>query len=478
MTFLIIDAGSSSVRALLYDEQAQPIRGAIARQPLTMQTEDNGAATFDVVALRQTVENCIDSVLQHPAAQRITAAGMATFAGNVVGLDAQTCPVTPLYTYADTQCSDDIAILKARLDTAAYHQRTGAFIHTAYQPARLNWLRRTQPDTFQKVALWCDFGTYCYQTWFGRPVPCSYSIASWSGMLNRHRLTWDELMLNAAGISAGALPELADYSTTQSGLTASYRQRWQRLADVPFYLAHGDGVPANIGSGGIDPQLPVLTIGTTAAVRIVTDKPATTIPDGLWAYRVDATRQLIGGATTEGGNVFQWATQTLQISPDEIEPYLKRAAPDSHGLTVLPLLGGERSPGWQSDATGIIEGLRFSTSPLEIVHAMLESVALRLGMILRQLNPPAEVVYAGGGALHQSAAWAQIVANALGRTLWLIDTSEVTANGTAALIYQHQHGQLPHQPAAVAHTYEADSTTHDMYLQASQRQQRLYRRFY
>ena len=99
MTTLVIDVGSSSVRALLFDADNQIIPDAQARRDHRFATD----ATTDSNELRQLVEACIDAVLAHPRATEIEAAGMATFVGNMVGLiavpdarsPARNCPSRP-----------------------------------------------------------------------------------------------------------------------------------------------------------------------------------------------------------------------------------------------------------------------------------------------------------------------------------------------------------------------------------------------
>ena len=71
---------------------------------------------------------------------------------------------------------------------------------------------------------------------------------------------------------------------------------------------------------------------------------------------------LIGGAASEGGNVYQWVMEDLLKDDGTLEAQLSGCALDCHGLTVLPLLAGERSPGWQPDASGTIHGIRRNTS--------------------------------------------------------------------------------------------------------------------
>ena len=182
MTILVLDLGSSSVRAMLFDDSPNLL--AQVTHPHTFTTTPPGASTLDAHELQARVESCIDEILEQPQAAEIRAVGMDTFVGNMLGVDAQGRAVTPVYTYGDTRSAEDVTALASQIDIEAVHQRTGCIHHTAYLPARLHWLRRTDPDLFEPVEQWIDVGTYLYRQWFGA-APCSYSVASWTGMLNR-----------------------------------------------------------------------------------------------------------------------------------------------------------------------------------------------------------------------------------------------------------------------------------------------------
>ncbi|GIL14144.1 MAG: sugar kinase [Chloroflexota bacterium] len=476
MTILVLDIGSSSARALLFSDQIEPIPDAAASAGYHLTTKPDGAATLDAAALQTHVETCLDAVMLHPAARDIQVVGLATLAGNMLGVDAAGDPLTPIYTYADTRSAEDVAFLKTAVDAVSKHQRTGCPVHTAYHPGRLHWLRRTDPALFAQVVTWLDFGTYLYRRWFGQAA-CSFSMASWSGLLNRSDLTWHQQWLWALDIDESILPPLADYSDMQSGLLPVYAARWPALRDVPFCLAVGDGAAANVGSGCVDESRIALTVGTTAALRVISGEILPHVPDGLWGYRVDALYHLIGGATSEGGNIYHWARETLRLE-GSLEEALMQRTPDSHGLTFLPLLAGERSPGWAADAAGAITGLRLSTTPLDIAQAALEGVALRLAAVADQLMPlagPDAAVSGGGGALRRSPAWASIIANALGRPLHLLDESEITARGTAILALRALgRCGLADFPPRFAYTIEPVPAIVDILQAARERQARLY----
>jgi gluconokinase len=121
------------------------------------------------------------------------------------------------------------------------------------------------------------------------------------------------------------------------------------LRGVPWYPAVGDGAASNVGSDCVDPSRIALNVGTSAAIP-TGDRETGPAPIGLWRYRVDRRRALVGGATSEGGNVYAWCRDLLKLPPPaEVEQMLAERAPDSHGLTMLPFLAGERAPGWRGD---------------------------------------------------------------------------------------------------------------------------------
>jgi gluconokinase len=478
MTVLVIDIGSSSVRTLLFDDNAQPIADAEASRKHSFTTTPPGAAVADADELRTMTESCMDEMLQHPAAGQITVVGIDTFVGNMLGVDEDGEALTPIFTYADTRSANDVERLRRQIDVEAAHQRTGCINHTAYQPGRWLWLRRANPQQFDAVARWIDLGTYLYTRWFGQGA-CSYSVASWSGLLNRATLDWDDEWLRILDVDKSRLPPLADYNQVQAGLLPEYARRWPVLRDTPFCLAVGDGAAANVGAGCVDESRIALTVGTTAALRIVSSAQLPSVPPGLWSYRVDAAHHLIGGATTEGGNIFQWARSTLSLG-DDLEEQLAHCQPDRHGLTFLPLLAGERSPGWATNAAGAVTGLRLSTTSLDILQAALEGVALRLSLIADQLKPLASedfTLMGGGGALVASPAWAQMIANALNHPLHITREMEITARGTAILALR-AIGQchLSAHPPAIAETIQPNEEHARIMRAARERQIHLYRK--
>ncbi|HVE40104.1 MAG TPA: gluconokinase, partial [Planctomycetota bacterium] len=439
---LTLDIGTSSVRALLFDRGARHLDGLEARRQHGVRTTPDGGAELDPLALLREVEEVVDEILSRagPRAAQIRAVACCTFWHSVLAVDGQGAPVTPVYTWGDTRAAGKGDELRKRLDERAYHARTGAFFHPLFLPPKLLWF----PTEARRQRL-LSFGEFLYSRLFGRTL-CTVSMASGTGLLDINACDWDPEILQAVGIAREQLSPLGDVKDAFTGLRDPYGQRWSALKDVPWTPPVGDGACNNLGSGCATPERIAVMVGTSGAMRVVSETPRIEIPWGLWCYRADRRRVVLGGALNDGGNLLDWCRRTLNLgAPEEVERELAAMEPDRHGLTFLPFLAGERSPGWVAHARGAVTGLRLDTKPVQILRAALEAVALRFELIRGLICgsfPQAREIVASGGALRESPAWTQMMADAMGRPILPAAEPEASARG-AALLTLEALGMIP-----------------------------------
>ncbi len=472
---IALDVGTSSARASLYDAAGRPIPGRFRQISYEPTITRDGGVEHDPTRLLEAVAACLDGALAgHKAPVR--AVGVTTFWHGLLGFDGRGHPATPIYMWADTRSVPEAQLLRGALDDAAVHARTGCHLHASYWPAKLRWLNRERPAEVRRVARWGSFGEYLELELFGE-ASTSLSMASATGLLDQASARWDREALAAAEFDEARLFPLRDWAEARRGLRAPWAMRWPALRGVDWFPAVGDGAASNVGSDCIDPSRIALNVGTSAALRVVTTAPPVP-PHGLWCYRLDRRRALLGGATSEGGNVYAWCRQMLKLpGDDQVEAALAALPAADHGLTVLPHWAGERAPGWRGDRVGVIAGLRLHTTALEITRAALEAVALRLALVYDLLAPcagPEPTIVASGGALARSRVWAQITADALGQPIRWSPESEATSRG-AALLALEALGVLPDLTTArqeLGETFVPDRARHARYRDALERQRR------
>jgi len=476
---LTLDVGTSSARAMVYDAAGRAVAAAAARGSVPLDTTPDGGAEVDADALVACTAALLDRLAADaPAAvDGVRAVGAATFWHSLLGVDAEGRAITPVLLWADARSHAAVRALRATLDERAVHARTGCVLHWSYWPAKLRWLAETRPDVVRRARRWLSFGEYLYLQLFGE-THNSVSMASGTGLLDQHTCDWDPMVLAAIPLDPDKLAPLSD--APLSGLRPAYAARWPALRGVPWYPARGDGACSNVGCGCVTCDRFALMVGTSGALRVAWRAPEVAIPWGAWCYRVDAARFVMGGALNNGGNLFAWLDDTLRL---ENGPALQAAVaalpPDSHGLTVLPFLAGERSPGWASVARGAVVGLTLATKPVDILRAGLEAVALRFALlagILDAVVPGAQQLIATGGALLRSPTWTQIIADAVGRPLTLSAEGEASSRG-AALLALEALGAIPSVeavPAELGAAFAPNPAHHARYQAALARQQRLY----
>ncbi len=475
---LAVDVGSSSVRASLYDASGSYVDGTEIKLDYELRYTADGGATKDAGELLDLTAQAIDGALSQAEEARISGVSMSTFWHAVLGLDGENQPTTPIITWADRRAADAARELREKLDGAAVHRRTGCVLHSSYLPAKLLWLSNTAPRDFGRTERWVSPGEYIYGQFFGPDsVAVGTSMASATGLFDQAKQRWDDELLKTLPIEEKHLSPISDEPTR--GLGGEWAERWPVLRDVPWFPAVGDGACSNVGSGCVSNDRLALMVGTSAALRVLWKVDEVEIPAGPWCYRADAERIVMGGAMSNGGNLVEWLRNTLQLpEPEETEKLLSQLEPDSHGLTFLPLLAGERGPGWADRANGTIVGLSMTSAPIEILRAAMESVALRFAIIagmLEKASPGEKEIIASGGGLRGSREWTRIMSDALGKPITLSGVKEASSRG-AALLALEALGEMSIEDAEtpLGETFEPDPERHEIYVEALERQKKIY----
>jgi gluconokinase len=474
---LSIDVGSSSVRAGLYDGTGEELDGTDVKLDYDFEYTSDGGASKDADELLSLVASAVDGALSRTEELGISGVAMSTFWHSMLGVDHDGRPTTPILTWADRRAARSAADLRESVDERAYHRRSGCVLHSSYWPAKLMWSERTMPEAFENAGHWVSPADYFYARFFGEPYRVGTSMASATGLFNQNGQRWDREILEALPVEEAQLSSISD--EPRRGLNREWAERWPRLRDVPWFPAVGDGACSNVGSGCTESDRLALMVGTSGAMRVLWKADSVDIPDGPWCYRSDTEHYVMGGALSDGGNLIEWLRNTLRLpEPEETEKLLFQMGPDSHGLTFLPLLAGERGPGWADLANGTIAGLSMSTKPVEILRAAMEAVTYRFAIIAEMLetaSPGKKQVIASGGGLVHSPTWTQIMSDTLGKPVTVAGVKEASSRGAALLALQALGGpKIEATKAPPGKTFHPNPDHHTTYRQALERQRRLY----
>ncbi len=479
---LALDIGTSSVRAALYDFAGNVLPATMVKNERQLKLTEDGGAEIDALEASQQVEKAIDDVLKKAKnlGGEIQYVAASAFWHSLVGVDKNGKPTTKVFGWADTRSRKQVAVLRENLDENKTHNRTGARFHSSYWTAKLLWLRQEQPKVFRQTARWLSFSDFLSLKFFGATAT-SVSMASGTGIFDIRKCIWDEEILKFLRLEKENLPEIVAEDSQTFQLNETDAKRWTKLKNARWFQAIGDGAANNIGANCLTENKAALMIGTSGAMRVAfACKLPRTIPNGLWCYRIDRKRILIGGALSDGGGLYRWLKDTHKINDidDIVEAEIARRTPDSHGLTFLPFLAGERSTGYNENARGAILGLHSSTTAVEIVQAALESVAYRFAEIFDQLNDVCKIreIIASGGALRESPVWTQIICDVLNQKMSLPESREASSTG-AVLLALETIGKIENiadLKTLKGAGFRPNAAKHKIYKKAQERHKKFY----
>jgi len=432
MLVLVLESSTNAAKALLYHSE----NGILEDVSLPYSTDISKSG-------KQDTEGVFLATLQ---AGRSIAAGKDIAAIAVSGVwhsiaicDSNMIPTAPTHTWEFTGASD--ICRKVRSDeklTSLLYAQTGCMPNATYQPYMLRYLADNGMDINDKL-LSSQAGYGFYRLTEKRMETAS--IVSGMGLLNTHSLTFDDNAMAFAGADKKQFGKLGTYKTT-CPLSAECADILGVAPGIPVVAPHSDGALNQVGNAAVSPGIMTLSVGTSAAVRMSTERPVLSDPPGSWCY-VGAEGWISGAATSGACNCIDWFKETMlenKWSFDHLEATLLG---DDKTPVFLPFLFGERCPGWRDERRGGFELLDSETTVQQMYKAICEGILFNIYQcyeILAGYNGvPSRIIMSGG--ILNSAAWSQLAADVFGCEITLSNTAQASMLGGAALAL-HAAGQL------------------------------------
>lgn len=474
---LAIDIGTSSVRTALFDRSARRVAGSMQQSTYSVSHSPEGVAELDLSVLEKSLLECLHETLARAGRRKIAAVGISCFWHSLLGADVKGRPLTPIYTWADSRCREDAARLRQERSEARYHALTGCMLRASYWPAKLRWLARTQPQIWKKVVRWQSpaewlLGRFCEK---GDAV-CAHGMATGTGLYNPTTLAWDPDLLENCGLRPENVPTISDEPLC---LRDDLRGKFPALAEAQWWPAIGDGAAGNLGCGATHAGRAAINVGTSAAFRVMRQGKIGKVPFGLFCYRVDARRFVVGGAVSNAGNLRAWCCRELNLPEKDaaLDRALSARPLPASGLVVLPFWSAERAPTWCEELSGTIVGLSQNTTALDLLQATTEAVYQRLALIADLSLPssrgkaaPTEIVVSGG--ILKSTGLLQRLANVLGRTVHPSTEPEASLRGAAVYALERSGAPVDGQ-GIIGPPVHPQGKAASLYAAERERQQRL-----
>ncbi len=418
MNLLGIDFGTTSVKAVLFDEKLREI--ASSTEDYTVRTSGN-IVELEPLKYWDLLKNALANVEK---TAKVDSLAIDTQCETLILTDENGNPVRDAIVWLDNRAEEEARIIEEHFGRKKVYEVTGQPEITATWPAsKLLWVKRNEPEVWaktKKIFLLEDYLLYKLTGEFVTEKTLQSSTIYFDINTSEY---WDE-MLSFIGVEKEMLPALMDsgrYVGEYNGIKVN--------------TSAMDQVAGAIGAGVIEKGICSVMTGTTMAIYLPTDSVPEFKEDSFVPchYSFDGSYALLSWSPT-AGMALKWFKEAFlpDVSFKDLDALAEKVSVGSDGVTFLPYLCGSTMPKYNPDARGSFTGLTPEHNTAHFVRSIMESVACMLKSNLDYLGTDVdEIRVMGGGA--KSPLWCNMKADITKKRLITLKNKETACLGAAIL---------------------------------------------
>lgn len=455
-----VDIGTQSTKALLVSKEgtiiAQASHGYEIDQPKPMWAEQWPDVWMDAVI--RTIKGVIGKAGVHKADIKALCVS-SLYGGSGIPVDRDIKPLYPCLIWMDRRAGKEVKSILETKDFERLKDISGNGIDSYHGFTKMLWIKNNCPDIWKKTRYFLPPNSYVQYQLTGEIAVDHSSAGNIGGVYDMHERNWSSTLLQMLGIPEQMMPSrLVASNEIVGGLTESMAAELGLPVETPVVAGGVDAAMATLAAGVTEPGNHVAMIGTSMCWGFINDSADAS--NGLvsmpYVSNYESSIYMFGGTISAGASISWFRDQFCQEEKQaaamlanvdvhellELEAAKTLAGAD--GVLFLPYLMGERSPIWDSNATGTFVGLSLHHKKAHLYRAVLEGVAFALRHNiecgLRAADHLDDRLVVVGGAAH-SNLWMQIIADITGFDVYTIE-QEVEAPLGAAYLAAEAAGLL------------------------------------
>lgn len=439
-----LDAGSSLVKAALFDTEGRMLSVASRRTPLSRSSAGRVEADPELcweatcTVLREAMDR------SGVAPDRLIGLGLTAAMVGLWLLDAQGAPLRPGINWEDSRSQPmlDRMIAERPGLISEIFASSGSVLQQGCTLPLLATVVEEEPEIVARAWAAVSYKDFLRARLTGRVAIDRSEAAVAPGDARGQTVSLEMRRLFGLEKLSHLFPE-ARNSTDMAGLLTTEAATATGLPEgLPVAIGCGD-VPATvIGAGGLAPGSATAVLGTTCMLGRVSEEPVFTRPDVGLLFSLPGGTWYRAMVNVAGTLNLDWATQLL--APDlvgtgdgfaRLNDEIAAVPIGARGVSYLPYLSasGIIAPVVDPTARAQFAGLSPAHGRAEMLRAVLEGVAFAIADLAEALDlaPDAPVTLTGGGS--NSRLWCDMIAEVLEREVTVPEGSEFGARGAAML---------------------------------------------
>jgi len=416
MYFLSVDAGTSSVKAAVFDPAGKEVATSVKEYHL-----EKPRPGLVEVPPETYWEKASEAISEAAAGSgdpsRIRALGVTSQGETLVTLDREGKPNGKAIVWLDARAGKEAEEIESVFGIDRVYRVTGqSEISAGYTASMILWIKKNDPGRFRKTSRFLLVADYIVFKLTGNYFTNNALCPSTLYYDFNNRSWWPE-MLEFLGIEESNLPELLDSGSPAGRVSAA---ELGLNPDTVVCPAPIDQVSGTLGAGNTEPGGITEATGTVLALCAVTDRPVFDREKrfGLFPHAIEG-RFLAMPWAPASGSILSWFKSEFcpGLTYEQITDEAEKVSPGCGGLTVLPYFEGINCPEKLPDMRGAVWGLTLRHGRGHFVRAIMEAVAYLLKDYLCLLEAngieAGRVISLGGAS--KNLLWSQIKADVTGR---------------------------------------------------------------
>ena len=434
MYFIGLDLGTSSLKALLIDENGVIVRSESEEYPLSF--PHHGWSEQDPEDWWDACVKVIRLLVEGIDPEAIKGMGCGGQMHGLVILDENDHVIRPAILWNDGRTEEETAWLNETIGKEKLTELTANIAFAGFTAPKLLWLKKNEPDNFKrikKIMLPKDYINYRLTG-----IHCTdYSDASGMLLLDVKHKCWSKEVLEICDVKEEQMPHLYESYEAVGILTEECVGLLGLSQKTIVAAGAGDNAAAAIGTGTLGEGSCNISLGTSGTIFLSSNEFRGDPQNALHAFAHADGHYHLMGCMLSAASCNAWFMQNILHSDDYegIQAGIKADMLGRNSVYFLPYLMGERSPINDTDARALFIGMSMDTSRTDMIQAVLEGVTFAIRDSFEAAKKDGLSITSsklcGGGA--KSKLWRQMLADILNIRIEIPQSEEGPGYGGAML---------------------------------------------
>ena len=396
MNYIVIDSGTSSTKAFLFDANGEILHTNKIKHDLSRPKQYNveSDATIILDACTKLFHEMVNASENTP----VLKTGLTVQRSTFLFWEKESCqPKTPALSWQDSRAHTIV-------DEFSEHSQklwkiTGTPLSAHFGGPKYLYMMRENSDLKKRVEngelYFGPLSAYLSQAMTGN-AGVEESIACRSLLYDIHSGDWSEFALDLFKVEQDSLPPLLPVKHDYGKIIEM---------DIPLSIVIGDQQGALIGQAGLLPDSIAVNFGTSGSVQFNAGENPTVIPGLISSVLYSDENKkfyMVEGTINACNSLFYHLEDVLNIPHEKMKWDTRANQTETDGI-IIPGYSGLAAPYWTKGFDDIYIGLNPESDKDEIVRAGMESIGFLVNDIIQCLSnhihhKPDLLTAAGGGA--------------------------------------------------------------------------------